>query len=684
MKRAALLLAAVLALAGTGAAAVTSADLVRMDSDGSEFFTGPTFLIEFTSNYNTDQITVNLDNQLDDAAGQQVDGQLSIDVTTQDTMAVYSFRDPGMEDIYQFEPVKSVVDISIFDDDPTMHRKIRESDISGTCYDLDGSGTFSTGDYYGKEGFEGFNHVVRVYCIKKGQKVGNVGEISSNPRSVFITSWTVTNGEKTETAVISNADMGSGLSKRIGPNVHVAFESAGTAGRTPPVSTDELVLHSNGLRKFNLITGQWETVNDGFRVISRTRYTEYRNSFDGTMNLLRQWGDEGSEFRDDVTAGINNQALRAAEPHPDTEFADAEFRGQSVDDGRMVLQSDNLIYPQFSIYVKACRAASFEECSDGMLKIVKPVGRPEITDVSGVEITEVETGTVSVTYQNVADTEGSFAARITSCTEGFSFTGVTQRATLGSGESTTVYFPVGFSSTSSSSLETSGSCTVEVSETSADISVTDVADVTGVQQQECTPGEQFRDIQNGTAVVKECSQDGLTTSIVKRCGQDEQAVATGNGTYQCASGSDPVNPPPVTEDQTDCSIPVIDLPDPSGEPEFSVPDPVCHIKQATTGPWQIVKLFAAFLAFLFGYGLRGFAVQLADIGGPVAVLGQDVRVQWVIGIILGLITATFAFALLSNPVIKWTIVIVGTIGLLLYVWLFSWKDLAMMLIPVGR
>lgn len=682
LKSSELILSAVIVLlfSATAAASVTSADIIEFESN-HDFYDGPVYLISTVSNYNTDEFEFFLDNrELSEGVSGETENTVTLDIVSQESRAVYGMRDPGREPIWIPEATTFTIDAPFWSSLEEKHNHIQNNEeVQNICWDLEGDG-ISQSDYFAYDSIDGFNYQIRIYCVTRTQQLGTVGEIASDPNDVFETEWELRNNEgKIERATISNADMGDGQCERIGPNSRVCFQGILSSGENSPTPTDELILHSNDIPE-----------NNGFRIIDREHYRDYQNSIPHMSSRIDQWGSDSSSWffgtgmeAEDVTRAVRENAEKAASPHADSEFTDARFTGQDIGSGRIEVDLNNGIWPQFTVELRACRSVDLSEC-DAFVNIQRTVGQPQITEVDSTKFSELETGEIELTYQNVGSEEGSFAARVIECGEDFSFTGVSQRAVLNPGQSTTVNLPIGFSTTDETEEEIIDECTVEVEELGTGQTVTDQVEVVGQQQSECLAGEQFRRTQvvevDGENlerdVIYECNENELGTHQVQTCDIGQQAVLRGRE-YECVETD---NGPAAVSPGEECRYTLIQ--NPVGN-NLTIPDPVCHFNNLVAGVYGTFTVIAVFFAFLFGYGQRFWIMSLAKLnGGIFEVVGRDVRISWIIGLITGLLFAWFTAGLLSNHLVKWGLILGVPAYLILKAYLTGPRKVVKSFLPI--
>ncbi len=596
-----------LLLVGGVTAAVTSVDSIQFDSN-SKFFSGEVFVIQYISNFDTDRIDVVLSsNDLEQAADGEVDQDLSIDVVQQDTAALYSISPSGEPRLGNLE--LTTAEKSTFEE---LDRWAWD-----TCYDINGDG----GKEYAYESVLTWSGTVyRGYCARENGFYGPVGRITKD-REVFTTEWRVeASGESAQTATLSNGDTGRGVVSDIGDHVKVRWDGNLDTGEEAPPADKEYALHGN----------QFE---DGWRIIDRGRYADWRQHVRDLDTAYEQWRD-GDRSRDYLQNQLDTATEQAAAEYTGSPLTSAETVSSTYTDGQLRLEMDtDLAYPSFTVYVDGAEYVS----------VSKPVGRPEITSTNGDEFGELDTGYVTGTVRNVGDGEGSFAGRLTSCSDGFSFDSTQRTQRVDPGASVTYEFPVSFTSTGDQD-EVGGSCTIEVTDTGSGERDFATAAVTGVQENECSPGERFSKVASGGQhVIYQCSEDGMTFTEVERCEQGEEARQI-DSELQCVVPDGPDGPGLI--DRLGAALG--DL----GE----------SVDQAVLQPFRdinnMINVVVTFVAALLGFGLgRNELAAVADI--------QSERYRLVLGIIFAAVLGAFAYVFIASPVVK--IAIVAALGLYMYV-----------------
>lgn len=518
-------------------AAIDSTSEINYDSN-DPFFSGNVFTLGFTGDGSTDKVNVfveNADLETQLPEGNTLTQSIEIDAENTETQAKYGFRDIGLRSIYNYEAVTLQLDKTSVEVDDWQEYIRNHPDVNRIC-DID--------SYYATNIFDGLNPNTKVFCLTQGEQIANVAEIGSDPDALFQTDWSISNGDTTYTRTISNGQTGDGTTTRIGNDVIIDWKGSIGTGENAPIPTDELIAYSN---------------TEGYRVIERRNYDNFIDQRNNMQNLIQNWG-EGATSRFTVENQINTASSTAYQPHSNTEFNDVEYSGTGFENGALILEISSLRYPQFSIHINACDTAN----CNAFLQVQKSVGEPRITEASGGRVPELGGGTVNTEIENVGEAEGQFAVRLSQCSNGFSFSGVTKEFNLQDNERRSANLPVSFDSSSFTQKEVSGSCTVEVTETTSQDTDTETVSLTGVQQNECSPGEQFVETDNGRDIIKECTGNGLNTRIIETCATDEFARLDGT-TYECVSDE---NPPTLGE----CDIVLFG--------ETTVTNPFCAIGNA--------------------------------------------------------------------------------------------------------
>jgi hypothetical protein len=316
---------------------------------------------------------------------------------------------------------------------------------------------------------------------------------------------------------LSNGDFSGDSRARLGDHAIIESSGALSLGNNPPEQSNSLALHNNQFP-------------ENWRVIDKSRYQTYESYVSNQLiDDIGKWG-QGEMSETLLKQTMNSKGEQAKTPDDDTPLTDATVVDSSFTGGQFKYDvSEELLFPRFTIYVEAGE--------NGYVQIYKPVGEAQITSTSGATIGEFGDGKVSATVKNVGEAEGSFDAEISSCqSDKFSYEGTTKSFTLPQDASTTLEFPISFSSGSMQQETVSSTCTIQVLNQEA-TSTTASVDVTGEQMNQCTPGRQYVETENGNEVIYECT-DGFEQQLVERC-EDGEVAARTDGEYTCQEEDSP-------------------------------------------------------------------------------------------------------------------------------------------------
>jgi hypothetical protein len=710
---------------------IISADRIEYVSEGSDFYDGPVLQAAVSSNYQGDNIIFNTGNRnLADIVSGQTNNTLEVEVESQDIFSEYAFTDPSQTarpDLAEF----GLTTIIVNDIDPQNEKQELENSqkVRNICTDINQDGDLTGGNKYAKytegassdydfyysqgssdwswEDFEFESADYDVTCITQIQYYGNVGEIS-NPVQTYTTTWEARNGQgKVERTTLSNSEMAEGNVGRLGPNVRVEFNGGETTGLTSPRATDELILHSNdGLES-----------TDGFRVLNSGSYESYQIQYDSLESIMDEYfeikADQGY-VNDDTTESlfseVNREASQAYRGISSGEFTEMEFssNGDGLAEGTGRIYEENLFYPQFTVEAKACRNLDLSEC-DAFINIKKEVGIPKITDISTKKFSELSQAEVNLSYKNIGYSEGSFEARITECTNSFEPTGVPKRQSLDEGESVTEQLYLTGSTTDMTEGEKTGYCVAEVTETGTLQTVQQRFQVTLVQESECTYydslgyGQQTPKKESATVdgeeqlvdVIYECKENELGYNLKETCDADEVAKKDKSASgvkYDCVaeeeentgggSGSGD-----GSGEGSDCKVTIVD--NPAGN-DLTVTNPVCAVQNwidsVFGGVYGNLTLFTSILLGLYGFGFRGRLARIMSLEptNVLSVFGRSISARYVLG--LALFGAGFWIGLniMTNPVIKWGLIIVTVIAAVGRIWLYGPAGLIDWIFPETR
>ena len=503
MRKQFLILVSVLLFVGYGSATITSVDSITYNSN-NEFFNGEVYAISVASDQSTDKIDIFLG---EDELSQQVDGEvnqdLEIDFTDQSTELRYSTSSSeDLRPIYTFTPYHE----SGFS---TSDEAIEA--IKASCYDLndDGQGSGNWNAYY-----DGLNKEYEIRCFQEDTYLGTPAYID-NPDEIFTTEVELqASGKTVQSATLSNGDAGSGVVTDLGQHAKIRWNGNLDTGASTPDNSRVIGLSANRY------DGSW-------RIVSEQGYRDYKTYLENQAHdTLQDWAD-GSNTGWQAAEWLNNKAWSAAEVDESSELAYTTVSDSSFTGGQFTYDTDDLLsYPMFTVYVDAGE--------DGYIEVTKPTGTPEITSTSSDDIEELGTGQVSATVENVGNGEGSFSARITECSNGFTSSDDQRTKIVPRGGSVSYGFDVSFQSTNRDAQEVDGSCTVEVQDTGSGVSDSTSVDVTGIQASECTAGEQSITVnEDGLYEIYECQSNEQGKELVKTCGEDEKAYAQGDNQFAC-------------------------------------------------------------------------------------------------------------------------------------------------------
>jgi len=497
----------ILALAlftGFTTATITSVDSITYNSN-NDFFNGEVFAISVSSDQATDKIDIHLDeSELDQVTDGDVNQYLTIDFTHQNTELRYSTTpSSNLRRVETFVP---------YHEQGFESKDAAITGIKASCYDLnlngEGSGVYN--QYYDAGSF---SYKWEIYCFQNDRNLG-IPAYVDNPDEIFTTNVELqASGKTVQTATLSNGDAGSGRTTDLGQHAKIMWNGNLATGASKPDNSRILALHGNRY------SGSW-------RIINEDAYEDYKTYIQGgsAFDTLQDWA-AGMHSGWKAAEWINDKAWTAAEVDTSSDLAYSTVEDSGFTSGAFTYDTEDLlVYPTFTVYVDAGE--------DGYIEVSKPTGEPTIVSSSGSEIEELGTGEVSATVRNVGDGQGSFSARLTSCSDGFTFSDDQRTKTVFPGNSVSYSFDVSFQSTSSDRQEISGSCTVQVKgvEESDSTSVS----ITGIQASECTAGEQSISVnENGLYEIYECKQNEQGKFLVKTCNEGEKAVAQGDNTFAC-------------------------------------------------------------------------------------------------------------------------------------------------------
>lgn len=578
-------------LAGSAVGVVTSVDSVQYDSN-SEFFEGEVINLQYVSDFSDEKINVHLsEDVLSSQTGQQVENDLQLEVTSQNSYLRYGTQDIGLYELFTVEAVTHV------------------ENTQSQAMDWGEENCWGPGGIYGKNVLTFSGLKFKIWCVTPNEKLSSVASLT-NPDTIYKTDWQLNaGGKESQSVTISNQNQKSTV--QLGDHAVITGIAGLTTGASKPSISNVYAAHSNDL------DGNW-------RIISQQRYNNWYNYITNSYSSnIDQWAS-GEISKSQVESFANDRADNALHPASQTEIYGAEVEDSSFESGTFRYDtSEELLFPQFNVYIDAGE--------DGYVTVRKPVGEARITDSSGAEFGELDSGRVSVTFRNVADVSGSFSGGVRSCSDSLQFDGIEKDVdSLDSGSTHTFEFLVSGSS-GLDQEQVEGSCELQVSNSMGDSKSTSV-DVTINSETECgTAGNEILREQDGNDVIMVCTdgfnlerQDGDAV-----CGEGEEArlVSTENGLndWECR---DTDNPP--TGDEEICGNNIDD--DGDGEvdencgdppncvlfsigqnslliPEFEAVNPFCgedsFLNQVTTVfHWFFAVMIGSTVGYIFYYTAR--------------------------------------------------------------------------------
>lgn len=522
-----LALVACIFMIGGVSASLGTPSKVNVDS-GSEFFSGyddKVIKLEWTADsFDSSQVCVPADEISDRISTGEVKDEVCIKIDSKTSKAEYNIRDGGRQDYHRVNPKTNQWDwclssfCTAYPDAPSLEEReqIYKDWVRNNCDDWDGDGSIAYALDKWITGYLDDEQHARAYCVDEGSVEAHVGEIESGFTEIMSTTFTVQDTSKT----LSNTDIGEGKSATFGNDIKINFEGGLESGYNFPTPTDELVAFH-------------ETKLNGFRVVRKSRYNDYKDMKSNVESLttMEQWM-EGNTNEERIVDTSLNQIADSTDVYTESEFYSGEFSGSDkLSNGVLTLEGNQMgSYPVFEVVIKA-----------DSLRYFIPEATPEILDTQGTEVKEGSTSNIQVTVGNKdsATGEGDFSAVISSCTSGFTSSGISKDVNLQPGESTTVDLGVSYAE-DSDQKENSGTCTVQVDNLrDSSETVTRDVSVTGIQSNSCEPGS-YSYVTNSdeTKTIYKCSSDGQSKSEVDVCGSEERVKTFSDGSMSCVQKSD--------------------------------------------------------------------------------------------------------------------------------------------------
>jgi hypothetical protein len=242
-------------------------------------------------------------------------------------------------------------------------------------------------------------------------------------------------------------------------------------------------------------------VNGVWRVINSNSYDSYKNEFDKISTFYFGGGASDKTQLENLISNINTKGNSAKSS---VSFGSIENPGD-LSNARVIYTSTTpLQFPVTTLYLKV-----------DSIGIYTPVPNFKINSASSNCFKTGTEGAISFELANSGET-GGFTAYAT-CSGVFSATRNTQ-GTVSAGSTSRYSIPL--SATASSEQKSSCVLTVE----STGNTVTKSVDVCVQPQVTCDvePGKKFCGYEGGLDVIKTCSADGATSTVVERCTADEE------------------------------------------------------------------------------------------------------------------------------------------------------------------
>lgn len=237
-------------------------------------------------------------------------------------------------------------------------------------------------------------------------------------------------------------------------------------------------------------------VNGVWRIVNANSYDSYKNEYDKISTFYFGGGASDKTQLENLISLINSKANTAK-----TSVAFGSIENPAdLNNARIIYTSTTpLQFPVTTMYIKA-----------DSIGIYTPVPNFKITSASSTCFKTGTEGAIAFTVENTGET-GGFNAFAT-CSGVFSATRNIQGTVSASSSSS---FNIPLSATASS--EQRSSCIVTVESTGQ--TVTKSVSVCVQPQVTCDvePGKKFCGFEGGLDVIKVCSADGATSTVVERC-----------------------------------------------------------------------------------------------------------------------------------------------------------------------
>lgn len=341
---------------------------------------------------------------------------------------------------------------------------------------------------YGKYGWS-------LTCFAVGYDTKSVVKRIDNPDVSADYTINIEAGDKSATATFNTLE--GSTSGPVGSFAYSVWNGNFDTGKSCPSQASYLGAYVNGI----------------WRVINSNSYDSYKNEYDKISTFYFGGGASDKTQLENLISQINSKASSAKSS---VSFGSIENPGD-LNNARIIYTSTSpLQFPVTTLYLKA-----------DSIGVYTPVPNFKITSASSTCFKTGTEGAISFTLSNSGET-GGFTAYAT-CSGVFSATRNTQ-GTVNAGATGTYSIPL----SASASSEQRSSCVVTIESTGN--TVTKSVDVCVQPQVTCDvePGKKFCGYENGLDVIKVCSSDGATSTIVERCTADQECsngkcVARGTG-----------------------------------------------------------------------------------------------------------------------------------------------------------
>jgi len=388
----------------------------------SEFFNGEVLSIRYSGGASADDIqAIITDSEIASATGQQVEQDVDISVDDINSQAEYDIQDTGQVPLQEVRIISGAFRADKFRDADKKAKFVAK----GNGLDLDGDGEVTVKmpgenlDYFEAAVFSYEGDTLDpfdrdksyVFYYEETQDIGDVADISS-PNTEVSAEWTVdVEGEGSQSATVSNSDIGVGQNTRLGDHVIVQWLGNLDTGETAPEVSDEKVLYDDDNR---------------WRLIQADRYADYTEFLRGEAQRdLKQVADyeersltdvEGQLTYGEANEDFNDEVRRAADVYTNTPLASGEFQGD-FSNGKLIYDAGrDFAFPSFQVLIEG----------GDYFTVEKTVAEPEIVSVSKTSVSETGGGTITVTARNDGNAEGSINARIISEDSSFTPTSLSQ------------------------------------------------------------------------------------------------------------------------------------------------------------------------------------------------------------------------------------------------------------------